>query len=46
MPTIRPDTAALFWTGLKGGLLTFEGAYTAIPFIRNDTVGRGCMTDA
>lgn len=39
-----PDTLALFWAGLKGGLLTFGGAYTAIPFIRNDTVGRGWMT--
>jgi chromate transporter len=39
-------TALLFWAGLKGGLLTFGGAYTAIPFIRNDTVGRDCMTDA
>ena len=41
-----PTTLALFWAGLKGGLLTFGGAYTAIPFIRNDTVGRGWMTDA
>ena len=41
-----PTAAALFWAGLKGGLLTFGGAYTAIPFIRNDTVGRGWMTDA
>lgn len=41
-----PSTLALFWAGLKGGLLTFGGAYTAIPFIRNDTVGRGWMTDA
>lgn len=41
-----PTVAALFWTGLKGGLLTFGGAYTAIPFIRNDTVGRGWTTDA
>jgi chromate transporter len=41
-----PSTWALFWAGLKGGLLTFGGAYTAIPFIRNDTVGRGWMTDA
>jgi len=40
-----PTVAALFWAGLKGGLLTFGGAYTAIPFIRNDTVGRGWMTD-
>jgi chromate transporter len=39
-------TAALFWAGLKGGMLTFGGAYTAIPFIRHDTVGRGWMTDA
>ena len=41
-----PGVAALFWAGLKGGLLTFGGAYTAIPFIRNDTVGRGWMSDA
>jgi chromate transporter len=41
-----PTAAALFWAGLKGGLLTFGGAYTAIPFVRNDTVGRGWMTDA
>ena len=41
-----PTAAALFWAGLKGGLLTFGGAYTAIPFIRNDTVGRGWMSDA
>ena len=40
-----PSTLALFWAGLKGGLLTFGGAYTAIPFIRSDTVGRGWMTD-
>ncbi len=43
---IAPSTLALFWAGLKGGLLTFGGAYTAIPFVRNDTVGRGWMTDA
>jgi chromate transporter len=41
-----PSTLALFIAGLKGGLLTFGGAYTAIPFIRNDTVGRGWMSDA
>jgi chromate transporter len=40
-----PTGLALFIAGLKGGLLTFGGAYTAIPFIRNDTVGRGWMTD-
>jgi chromate transporter len=32
---------ALFVSGLKAGLLTFGGAYTAIPFVRNDAVGRG-----
>lgn len=41
-----PTVLALFWAGLKGGLLTFGGAYTAIPFVRNDTVRRGWMTDA
>jgi chromate transporter len=38
-------TLALFLAGLKGGLLTFGGAYTAIPFVRADTVGRGWATD-
>jgi chromate transporter len=41
-----PGALALFLAGLKGGLLTFGGAYTAIPFVRTDTVGRGWMTDA
>jgi len=36
---------AMFWTGLKAGLLTFGGAYTAIPYVRADTVGRGVITD-
>jgi chromate transporter len=45
--TIAQGQASLlliFIAGLKGGLLTFGGAYTAIPFIRNDAVGRcpGC----
>jgi chromate transporter len=40
-----PGVSALFVAGLKGGLLTFGGAYTAIPFVRNDTVGRGWMSD-
>lgn len=35
----------IFIAGLKAGLLTFGGAYTAIPFIRNDAVGRGWITD-
>ena len=37
--------AAMFWTGLKAGLLTFGGAYTAIPYVRADTVGRGLIDD-
>lgn len=49
-----PDAAAaqqatlwsLFLSGLKAGLLTFGGAYTAIPFVRDDAVGNGWMTDA
>lgn len=36
----------LFVAGLKGGLLTFGGAYTAIPYVRADTVGRGWIGDA
>ena len=37
--------AALFVSGLKAGLLTFGGAYTAIPFVRDDAVGRGWVSD-
>lgn len=44
--TVPATTLGLFLAGLKGGLLTFGGAYTAIPFVRGDTVGRGWMTDA
>lgn len=33
--------AALFRSGLRAGLLTFGGAYTAIPFLKNDAVDRG-----
>jgi chromate transporter len=36
---------ALFWAGLKAGLLTFGGAYTAIPFVRGDAVSRGWVSD-
>lgn len=32
---------ALFGSGLRAGLLTFGGAYTAIPFLKNDAVERG-----
>jgi chromate transporter len=44
--TDAASTAALFIAGLKGGLLTFGGAYTAIPYVRADTVGRGWISDA
>ena len=39
-------TIALFVTGLKGGLLTFGGAYTAIPYVRADTAGHGWISEA
>lgn len=48
MDTVVQGQASLlliFASGLKAGLLTFGGAYTAIPFVRNDAVGRGWMTD-
>ncbi len=35
----------LFAAGLKAGMLTFGGAYTAIPFVRDDAVGRGWLSD-
>ena len=34
----KQSYADVFTTGLKGGLLTFGGAYTAIPFIQEDAV--------
>jgi chromate transporter len=39
----RPAEAAsaMFASGLRAGLLTFGGAYTAIPFLREDAVERG-----
>ncbi|WP_425984069.1 chromate efflux transporter [Brevundimonas sp. TWP1-2-1b1] len=40
-----PTAWAMLWTGLKAGLLTFGGAYTAIPYVRADTVGRGLIDD-
>ena len=40
-----PGAMMLLWTGLKAGLLTFGGAYTAIPFVRGDAVGRGWISD-
>lgn len=41
----EPTLAAIFLSGLKAGLLTFGGAYTAIPFVRGDAVGSGWITD-
>jgi chromate transporter len=41
-----PSLVELFLSGLKAGLLTFGGAYTVIPFLRDDAVGNGWMTDA
>lgn len=48
-PVTRPgDVAAwlLFLAGMKAGLLTFGGAYTAIPFLRGDSARQGWMTDS
>ena len=46
VPGTAATIPALFVAGLKGGLLTFGGAYTAIPYVRADTVGRGWIADA
>ena len=35
----------LFLVGVQAGLLTFGGAYTAIPFVRDAAVGRGWVSD-
>lgn len=41
-----PSVLQLFGYGLRTGLLTFGGAYTAIPFLQNDAVVNGAwMTD-
>lgn len=46
-PTLTQAAAwpALLLAGLKAGLLTFGGAYTAIPFLRQDLVGQGWLDD-
>ena len=37
--------AAIFWEGLKAGLLTFGGAYTVVPFLQDSAVdGRHWLT--
>lgn len=44
--TGKSTAPALFTSGLRAGLLTFGGAYTAIPFLREDAVERGAwMTE-
>jgi len=45
LPPLDPSPVGLLASGLKAGLLTFGGAYTAIPFLRDDAVGNGWMTD-
>ncbi len=43
----HPALLSLFFSGLRAGLLTFGGAYTAIPFIQHDAVEiGGWMTNA
>jgi chromate transporter len=39
--TGRSEPVQMFTSGLRAGLLTFGGAYTAIPFLREDAVERG-----
>ena len=42
-----PSVLSLFTLGLRSGLLTFGGAYTAIPYLRNEAVVViGWMTDS
>lgn len=44
--TGQATAPALFGSGLRAGLLTFGGAYTAIPFLREDAVEHGAwMTE-
>lgn len=41
-----PSLLTLFFSGLRGGLLTFGGAYTVIPFLQHDAVEvEGWMTN-
>lgn len=45
-PDANASLATVFLSGLKAGLLTFGGAYTVIPFLRDDAVGNGWMSEA
>lgn len=38
VPILQPTFWSLLWLGLQAGLLTFGGAYTAIPFVRDGAV--------
>src|SRR5262245_24348683 len=38
---VAPSAGSLFLSGLRTGLLTFGGAYTAIPFLQHDAVVTG-----
>ncbi len=40
------SAVTLFLSGVKAGLLTFGGAYTVIPFLRDDAVGSRWMSDS
>jgi chromate transporter len=44
--SVDPSPMGLFLSGLKAGVLTFGGAYTVIPFLRDDAVANGWMPDA
>jgi chromate transporter len=39
--TGKASAGELFASGLRGGLLTFGGAYTVIPFLQKDAVDKG-----
>ncbi len=46
-PPAPPTPADLARTGLRAGLLSFGGAYTALPFLRRDAViDRGWMSES
>jgi chromate transporter len=40
-PTVPAELGTLLGSGLRAGLLTFGGAYTAIPFLHGDAVVHG-----
>lgn len=42
---MSPTPFTLFGSGLRSGLLTFGGAYTVLPYLQQDAVGGGWMTN-